>query len=348
MGTGKVEGRPMAIPPKTVNRRAWLAGALSLGSLPLAGCLKHPSEPPETTATDFSRSFCYYIPKNRKILVRIQIECRCQVFDRSSGQSDEYFLTVRTQTGLRTDPPSDHLDPGYDFWMIFSGKHVLIRRVHASSYNLNPSRPAADRFHSSGWRLQPVPARLLSSGREIGEAVRSWRPLVAVSEFVGEDPSRGYRIEFPVKWADGNPDDTFRVETGPVVLLDPDRVEVGRSLEFDDFQWAYLDFRSLDRVRCFLEKPTSILSGATYRPPERLPRRHPSLTGGQVARIRKRLFSGWKPPLPFDQLRKLFQTDHHSAVDHRPVSTNLYALDSPPDGPMAPSASLSPAEETAS
>ena len=338
----------MAIPSKAVNRRTWLAGALSLSSLPLAACLKRPSEPAGTTATDFSRSFCYYIPKNQEILVRIQIECRCQVFDRSSGRSDEYFLTVRTQTGLRTDPPSDHLDPGYDFWMIFSRKHVLIRRVHTSSYNLNPSRPGVDRFHSSGWRLQPAPARLLNSGKEIREAVQSWRPLVAVSEFVGEDPSRGYRIEYPVKWADGNPDDTFRVETGPVVLLDPDRAEVDRSLEFDDFQWAYLDYRSFDRVRCFLEKPTSILSGATYQPPDHLPRRHPALMDKQVDRIRKRLFSGWKPPLPFDQLRKLFQTDHHSAVDHRPVSTTLYALDSPGGGPAAHSAAISPAEATAS
>ena len=269
----------MGITRKVVNRRAWLAGVISLSSLPFSACLKTPLKRATTTATDFSRSFCYYIPKNQKIWVRIQIECRCQIFDRSSGRSDEYFLTVRTQTGLRTDPPSDHRDPGYDFWMIFSKKHVLIRRVHTSSYNLNPSRPGVDRFHSSGWRLQSSPARLLSSRKEIREAVQSWRPLVAVSEFVGEDPSRGYRIEYPVKWADGNPDDTFRVETGPVVLLDPDRAEVGRSLEFDDFQWAYLDYRSFDRVRCFLEKPTSILSGATYRPPDHLPRRYPALTG---------------------------------------------------------------------
>ena len=338
----------MAIPSKAVNRRAWLAGALSLSSLPLSACLKRPREPAGTTATDFSRSFCYYIPKSQEIRVRIQIECRCQVFDRSSGQSDEYFLTVRTQTGLRTDPPSDHLDPGYDFWMIFSKKHVLIRRVHTSSYNLNPSRPAVDQFHASGWRLQPCPARRLSSGKEIRDAVQSWRPLVAVSEFVGKDPSRGYRIEYPVKWVDGNPDDTFRVETGPVVLLDPDRAEVGRSLEFDDFQWAYLDYRSFDSVRCFLEKPTSILSGATYQPPDRLPRRNPALAGEQVARIRKRLFSGWKPPLPVDRLRKLFQTDHYSAVDHRLVSTTLYALDWPTGGPTAHGTALPRTEETAS
>ncbi|MYC82406.1 MAG: hypothetical protein F4X19_09985 [Acidobacteria bacterium] len=63
----------MATPSKTVNRRAWLAGALSLSSLPLAACLNRRPEPSETTATDFSRSFCFYIPKNQRILVRSQL-----------------------------------------------------------------------------------------------------------------------------------------------------------------------------------------------------------------------------------------------------------------------------------
>ena len=309
---------------KIFNRRSWLAG---LASLPLSACLQHRSGDGTTTVIDFSRSFCHYIPRNRKLWVRIQIECRCQVFDRSVEKSDEYCLTVRTQTGLRTTPPSDHLDPGYDFWMIFSRKHVVIRRVHTSSYNRNPSRPGVDHFHSSGWHLQPCPARQLRSGKDIREALEAWRPLVARSEFVGEDPSRGYVIEYPVKWADGNPDNTFRVETGPVVLLDPRQVKVGRSLEFDDFQWAYLDYRSFDRVRCFLERPTSILSGATYQPAERNPRRNPALTADQVARIRNRLYSGWDPPIAKKQLRELFQTDHFSAVSYLPVTTTLYALD---------------------
>jgi len=63
----------MSIPSKAVNRRTWLAGALSLSSLPLAACLNRRPEPPETTATVFSRSFCYYVPNNQEILVRIQI-----------------------------------------------------------------------------------------------------------------------------------------------------------------------------------------------------------------------------------------------------------------------------------
>ncbi|MSO21688.1 MAG: hypothetical protein EXQ58_00230 [Acidobacteria bacterium] len=278
-------------------------------------------------ATDFSRSFSYYIPKKENIWVRIQIECRCQVFDRAAGTSDEYLLSVRTQTGLRTKPPSDKLDPGYDFWMIFSKRHVFIKRVHVSSYNDNPTRIAVDQFAASGWHLQPCSVTELRSGTEIRKALQAWRPVVARSEFVSTDGRRGYVIEYPVKWADGNPDSTFRVETGPVVLLDPERVQVGRSPEFAEFQWAYLDYHSFDQVRCFLERPTSILSGATYQSSPATPRRNPALSDEQVAQIEGRLHSGWNPPIPAESLRKLLETDHYSAIEHRKTATTLYALD---------------------
>ncbi len=50
---------------------------------------------------DFSRSYCYYVPVGHTIWVRIQAECRCEVFDRAQGTSDEYVLGIRVQTGLR-------------------------------------------------------------------------------------------------------------------------------------------------------------------------------------------------------------------------------------------------------
>jgi hypothetical protein len=280
-------------------------------------------------AIDFSRSFCYYVPRGHTIWVRIQVECRCEVFDRLAGRSEEYALSVRTQTGLRTEPPSDALDPGYDFWMIFSQRHVFIRRTHTSAYNRNPTRVPVSDFVATGWRFQPCPATPLGSAAEVLAALQAWRPVVARTEFTSVDGARGYAIEYPVTWADGDAErNAFRVETGPVVLLDPERVRVGESPEFDDFRWAYLDYHSIDRVRCFLERPTSILSGATYEPAG-TSRRHPALTAEQVGQIEARLYEGWEPPIPVDDLRHLLQTDHYSAVAHLPAATTLFALDVP-------------------
>ena len=296
---------------------------------PMASAAPERDTQPEAaraTATDFSRSFIYYVPKGAPIWVRIQIDCRCEALDPATGRTDDYVLSVRTQTGLRTNPPSDAVDPGYDFWMIFGNRHVYIRRVHTSSYNRNPTQVGRDHFLKSGWHLQPCPATPLRSGADVRAALRAWKPVVARTEFRSADGSCRYAIEYPVKWADGNDNDTFRVETGPVVLLDPERLQVGKSPDFDDFQWAYLDYRSFDRVRCFLERPTSILSGATYRGSAR---RNPPLTPEQVAQIEKRLFTGWDPPIRPAALRKLFQTDHFSAVKHLAAATSLHALEQP-------------------
>ena len=279
------------------------------------------------TAIDFSRSGIHYVPRNAPIWVRIRIDCRCRIIQRETGHADEYVMSVRTQTGLRSDPPSDVEDPGYDFWMIFSKRKVFIRRSHASAYVNCPSRLDADEFLESGWHLHRRAATPLRNGAAIREALRSWRAVTARSEFDSEDGSTTCAIDYPVKWADGNDDDTWRVETGPVVLLDPNRIRPGCDPNSDDFQWAYLDLRGFDRARIFLERPTSLLSGARYADATC---RHPALDEEQVRRIEERLFSGWEPPIPAHALRRLFETDHYSAVTMRPARTELFALEDVP------------------
>jgi hypothetical protein len=207
---------------------------------------------------DFSRSYCYYVPVGHTIWVRIQAECRCEVFDRSTGASDEYVLGIRVQTGLRTNPPDDSLDPGYDFWMIFSKKHIFIRRSHTSAQTNNPTKvPVDERFIETGWHFRSTPGRRLTSAAEVLDALKRGLRITARTEFESGDPNRGYRIEYPVRWADGDPvKDAFRVETGPVLLMDPDANRPGLVPEFDDFRWTYLDYHNFDEVRCIQERPT--------------------------------------------------------------------------------------------
>lgn len=282
---------------------------------------KHSKELTEqASVTDFSRSFLHCIPKPGSIWVRIQVECRCEVFDRANGSSNEYILGVRAQTGLHKEST---VDPGYDFWVIFSKKYVYNKRVHTSAYNNNPNRVPVDEYGPIGWHLQPCPATPIRSAAEFRKALQAWQPITARSVFASADGSRGFAIEYPVKWADANlKTDTFRVETGPVLLLEQDRARAHDNLEFEDFQWAYLDYHSFDQVRCFLERPTPILAT-------------PALTVKRVHQIEKRLFTGWKPPIPVNALQKLFQTNHYSAVTHLPVTTSLFALDQPcPTNPL--------------
>ncbi len=313
---------------KHSNRRGFLSALAAVsGLLPASLCLagEKKADSNKTETIDFSRSFMHYVPRTEPIWVRIQLECCCDIVDRASGRRDRYLLGVRTQTGLRTMPPSDVLDPGYDFWMIFSDKNTYIRRTHTSAGSNNPSVLPHGTFVERGWHLQPAAARRLRNGQEIREALRGWKRVVARTELESDDGSRSCVIQYPVKWADGNDNGTFRVETGPVLLLDANRNEVGEPAEFDDFRWAYLDYRSFDKARIFLERPTSILSGTAHKGVNR--KSAPALTPAQIEQIEQRLYSGWEMPVAEDAMREIFKTDHFSEVARRGVKTSLFALD---------------------
>ena len=102
---------------------------------------------------------------NRAVKAIIADRCvrRAVLEDAATGDTDTYVLGVRTQTGLRTEPANDALDPGYDFWMTFSKDHIFVRRNHASSHTNNPTKVPVSEFIESGWRLHPASGRPLET-----------------------------------------------------------------------------------------------------------------------------------------------------------------------------------------
>ena len=157
----------------------------------------------------------------------------------------------------------------------------------------------------------------------IREVLREWKPVMARTEFNSVDGKRGFTVEYPVKWADGNEDDSFRVETGPVVLLDPDKVQIGESPQFNDFQWAYLDYRSLDHTKVFLERTTPVLSGTLWN--SRLGK-NTALAPEQRELIEKRLYTDWQPPIPVNDLKTVFSRNHYSTAEQRVAATRLFTF----------------------
>lgn len=313
------------------HRRSFLAacasGALATSDDSPAGVESNPA----TTAIDFAQSYLYCAPRGTEIWVRPQVECRLEVFDMDSDATDEYLLSVVAKTGLTKDQETGAVAPGYDYWVIFSRTHVYTRRTHASSGFNNPTTLTLDEFGMADWRLIRRAAQTLRTGDGVREALEDWRSIVARSEFYSEDRRRGFAIEYPVKWADFNlRTNDFRVETGPVLLLDPENVEVGAPLEFTDFRWAHLDYRQFDHVRCLVDRPTPILSGASFSPPSEHGRQHraqPALTPQEIERIEQRLYDWPEGPLEAAVTRRLFQTDHYSEAVERPATTTLFALE---------------------
>lgn len=282
-------------------------------------------------AIHFPRSFLYCSPTDTGIWVRVQMECRGRLVDRATGREDEYVMGVVAKTGLTKNAATGAIAPGYDYWIIFSRTHVFTRRTHASVYLNNPTTLTHDQFGLARWRCDRVRARRLVSPSDVRHAVESWQLITARTEFPSRDGSRSFIVEYPVKWADfGLESESFRVETGPVFLLDPDKLEVGVPPAFEDFQWAHLDYHDFAGVRCLLDKPTWILDGAAFFPPtehNRQFRQTPAISPADVAAMEKLLFTEGNLPISAEAARLLFQTDHYSQAKDVPATTQLFALE---------------------
>jgi len=273
---------------------------------------------------DFDRSYLHCAPRGAGIWVRTAIECRADLLDLESGASEAYLLSVKAQTGLGRDAASGSPTPGYEYWMVFSRTAVLMKRVHTSAYFDDPTRVPLAQFGAAEWRLETRAARPLATARDVRDALRAWRPIVARTEFRSADRSRAFRVEYPVKWADHHLErDEFRVETGPVLWLDPDLNRVGSAPEAGDFRWMHLDYRSFDRVRCLIERPTPILEGAVYRP--RVSASSRAFTPDEARRVEERVAAA-DMPRPPDEMRRLFATDRYSEARELSAATNLFAL----------------------
>ncbi|HVT30487.1 MAG TPA: hypothetical protein VHE81_20930 [Lacipirellulaceae bacterium] len=278
----------------------------------------------------FPRSFLYCSPTKSGIWVRVQAECRGRLTNVATGRTDEYVLGVVAKTGLTPDPRTGGLAPGYDYWIIFSKTHVFTRRSHSSAYLNNPTVLKHEEFGRANWRLQTTPADALRSARDVRTALENWREVTAKTTFVSDDKARTFSVEYPVKWADFKmKSDGFRVETGPVFLLDPNKLHVGQVPEFEAFQWAYFDYHDFDKVRCLLDCPTSVLADVTFTPPKedgREARKNKALTGSELNELRNAIFGGKLTTLTQNTVESLLSTDHYSQVKEVAATTKLFAL----------------------
>lgn len=254
------------------------------------------------------------------------MECIGELVDISTSVSDKYVLSVKAQTGISQDSSTSERIPGYEYWMIFSDSNVYMKRVQTSALFNNPTRVPLEGLGPAGLHVETCGATPLCSAGEVREALKRWQPIVAQTEFTSGDQRGAFRIEYPVKWADYQTEGNgFRVETGPVILLDPDTNRVGEVPKFEDFRWAHLDYDSFDTVRCLIERSTPILEGATYS--SQIAGAGPELPPMGVEAIENRLFSGWDPPLPVPEMKRLFETDRYTELKEYSVKTQLFAVD---------------------
>ena len=163
---------------------------------------------------------------------RIQLECCCEVTEKSSGWSDKFVLGASCKTervGVENDIWTK---PNADFTPIFSSTGFLNLKTYARAgddVDLYPpgSGKQTDRqtgtqedvFDSAKIDIVERPGVILESARDIVEATLMNVPMIARTRI--ESDRYVAVIEHPIKTMNANErDDIFQTDTGPVLYPD--------------------------------------------------------------------------------------------------------------------------------
>ncbi|MBX3437937.1 MAG: hypothetical protein KF861_10635 [Planctomycetaceae bacterium] len=188
---------------------------------------------------------------------RIQLDCRCRITEKQTGTVQTFVLGASCKTERVGVERDIWTEPNADFTPIFSMDRFLALKTFARAgveVDLYPPGSGkqsdrqlgliADIFDGFGISFGECDAELLTSPREIVEAVLARSPLVAQTELDSDRYTA--MIEYPVKTINANErDGIYQTDTGPHLFPDltrkPDKLIEGMELAFSAFncpEWA--------------------------------------------------------------------------------------------------------------
>ena len=166
---------------------------------------------------------------------RIQLDARCEVVDRATGASEEFFLITPCRTEWMYRDDTLFQVPNHEYVGAWSrteavGLGSMTQRV--GQRQTTEAVSVKDAFTSFDLTVRHFPRpRRLADDAEVVRATIDNLPLVAVTEM--EDEARGARVvmEYPVKTMNIHPERVrYQVDTGPLLFADS-TVDSGRAIE---------------------------------------------------------------------------------------------------------------------
>jgi len=198
---------------------------------------------------------------------RIPIDCRCEIAEKTTGETRDFVLGASCKTERVGAPRDIWTEPNADFIPIFSqDRFMMIKtfdrvgrsvQLYPPTLGQQPERQigrVADNF--DGVRIDIVrrEGELLENTEQVVEAVLDNRQLVARTEY--EDERYAVTLDYPVKTINANErDGFFQTDTGPVLLpdlsRDPDDLISG-------FELAFSAFSTADWIEFIIRVPTPL------------------------------------------------------------------------------------------
>ncbi len=212
---------------------------------------------------------------------RIQIDCRLQVFEKATGNSEQFLLGANCKTervGVQRDVWNE---PNADFVPVFSQSQALIIKTYDrvgqavplfhTEGETQPERQiylVEEAFDNLRLDLVECDAKLLQTAEQTVQSTLENHRLTA-STTIETDRYRAV-LDYPIKTMNANErDNIFQTDTGPVLLPDLDRdwEEMIEGMEL-----AFSAFNCPDWIEFIVRQPTSIGNGESvwhYSQPRR-------------------------------------------------------------------------------
>ena len=201
---------------------------------------------------------------------RVQVECRCEITDTSSGEAQEFVLGASCKTE-RVGVDSDiWTEPCGDFVPVFSKDQFLILKaydradkgvmLYPREEGVQPERQIGsigETHVSAGYDLEYLDGEVLESAESIVRATLDGRPLAARIEVA----AGGYQavIDHPVKTMNANERDmVYQTDTGPVLLPDLSRRPEDM---IEGLDLAFVAFNGPSWVELIVRVPTPVAEG---------------------------------------------------------------------------------------
>jgi hypothetical protein len=206
---------------------------------------------------DFSRSFITFVTKNRGNNARIQVEATCNLLDRETGDSENYYLVASCKGEDTYGRGQLFLEPSYDFCMIYSLTDFMIIRTHINAERDNRTVAGIrDHFLDVHFHIQMAEAEELENAEDVVKATLANRILNGRTE-IADDAGR-YRatLEFPIKTMNVNDVvGMYQVDTGPILLPD---FASSKERAVEKFHLAFVAYNRIDEVHVVIQEPTPI------------------------------------------------------------------------------------------
>jgi hypothetical protein len=202
--------------------------------------------------------------------VRIPIECRAEVTDPRTGETERYVLGASCKTEKVNVDRDIWQIPNADFCVVSSeATFLIIKRFQQCEIDVPREESMAAPVRrqvgesASGWvrdarNVRMVAGRQLETPQQITEATLNDRTLTSRTEWDLSD-GRHVMIEYPVKTINvSQRDGYYQVDTGPVLFPD---LSIGHDSFVGNFRLAYIAHNCPTWAEFIVNMPTPLTDG---------------------------------------------------------------------------------------